>query len=157
MLRVSLACLMIFALAGTPATQRRYDLLIKPERPHRELFLSKLRPGDIYTHMYRPFDPVLDENGKVQPYLFEAQKRGIIFDVGHGGGSLVSRYAVPAMKQGYAPDSISTDLHTGSMNAGMKDIQRLACEMTLLGGNVMWDLNGRGSEPWETRTGGATR
>lgn len=77
--------------------------IIKPERPHEELFLKKLRPGDIYTHMYRPFDPVLDENGKVRAYQFEAKKRGVIFDVGHGGGSLVFRYAVPAMKQGFVP------------------------------------------------------
>ncbi|MFN0086664.1 MAG: amidohydrolase/deacetylase family metallohydrolase [Blastocatellia bacterium] len=190
---------------------------VLPERPLEELYLKKLRPGDIYTHMYRKFDPTIDENGKVRGYLFEARKRGVIFDVGHGGGSLVWRYAVPSMKQGFSPDSISTDLHTGSMNAGMKDIvnvmskflnlgmplpevilkstwnpareihreklghltvgaaadiavfrleqgdfgfvdsdkfvlkgnQRLACEMTLLDGNVMWDLNGRGSEPWQ--------
>jgi dihydroorotase len=96
--------------------------LIKPERPHEELFLKKLRPGDIYTHVYRPFDPILDEKGKVRAAWFEAKKRGIIFDVGHGAGSLVLRFAVPAMKQGFAPDSISTDLHTNSMNGGMKDI-----------------------------------
>jgi dihydroorotase len=106
---------------------------IKPERPHAELYLQKLRPGDIYTHLYRKFDPTLDANGKVQPYLFEAQKRGIIFDVGHGGGSFVYRYAVPAMKQGFKPDSISTDLHTGSMNAGMKDIVNVMSKFLNLG------------------------
>jgi len=194
---------------------------VVPERPHEEFYLKKLRPGDIYTHMYRKFDPTIDEQGKVRPYLFAAKKRGVIFDVGHGGGSLVWRYAVPSMKQGFVPDSISTDLHTGSMNAGMKDIvnvmskflnlgmpldevilkstwnpakeirreklgnlsvgtvadiavlrlergdfgfldsdkflmkgnQRLTCEMTLLDGNVMWDLNGRSSEPWEKASG----
>ena len=160
---------------------------------------------------------MFDENNRVRPYLFEGKKRGVIFDVGHGGGSFVFRYAVPAMKQGFTPDSISTDLHVGSMNAGMKDMtnvmskflnlgmpldevvlkstwnpareirrenyghlsvgapadvavlrvdkgdfgfvdvekarlqgtQRLGCEMTILDGNVVYDLNGRSSEPWD--------
>jgi dihydroorotase len=192
---------------------------ILPERPHSELVLKKLRPGDIYTHVFRPFDPVLTPDGKVNSYLFEGQRRGVIFDVGHGGGSFVFRYAVPSMKQGFSPNSISTDLHVGSMNAGMKDIvnvmskflnlgmplndvilkstwnparevkrekfghltvgavadlavftlekgdfgfvdvekklmkgnQKLSCEMTLLDGNVMFDLNGRNSDPWEKK------
>ncbi|HMV47385.1 MAG TPA: amidohydrolase/deacetylase family metallohydrolase [Blastocatellia bacterium] len=107
--------------------------IIKPERPHDELYLKKLRPGDIYTHMYRKFDPTIDDNGKVRPYLFEAKKRGVIFDVGHGAGSLIWRYAVPSMKQGFIPDSISTDLHTGSMNAGMKDIVNVMSKFMNLG------------------------
>src|SRR3970282_1580988 len=52
----------------------------------------------------------------------EARKRGVVFDAGHGGGSFLFRQAVPAMQQGFHPDVISTDLHTGSMNGGMKDI-----------------------------------
>ncbi len=107
--------------------------LIKPERPHEELFLKKLRPGDIYTHVYRPYDPILDDKGNVRPAWREARKRGIIFDVGHGAGSLVLRFAVPAMKQGFAPDSISTDLHTASMNGGMKDIVNVMSKFLNLG------------------------
>src|SRR5438094_1644601 len=92
----------------------------RPERPFQELVLDKLRPGDIYTHFYLVDVPMLDEQGRVLPYLFAARKRGIIFDVGHGQGSFLFRQAVPAVRQGMTPDSISTDLHTGSMNAGMK-------------------------------------
>jgi dihydroorotase len=44
----------------------------------------------------------------------------VIFDVGHGGGSFLFRQAVPAMQQGFGPDSISTDLHIGSMNGAMQ-------------------------------------
>jgi dihydroorotase len=55
------------------------------------------------------------------PYLFEARKRGILFDVGHGGAAFEFRQAVPAVRQGFPPDSISTDVHSGSINAGMKD------------------------------------
>lgn len=88
------------------------------------LLMEKLRPGDIFTHTFGHVVgriPIVDERGKVRPYVFEAQKRGVIFDVGHGGGSFLFRQAVPAMEEGFRPNTISTDLHTGSMNAGMKD------------------------------------
>jgi dihydroorotase len=94
-----------------------------PERPFEELVTRRLRPGDIYTHTFLGRVPMLDGNGKLRPYLAEAQKRGVIFDVGHGGGSFLFRQAVPATRQGFWPDTISTDIHTGSMNAGMKDMR----------------------------------
>jgi dihydroorotase len=103
------------------------------ERPYRELVTRKLRPGDISTHMYLRMIDMLDEQGKVKPYFAEARKRGVIFDVGHGGGSFVFRLAVPAMRQGWAPDSISTDLHTGSMNGGMKDMLNVMSKFLNLG------------------------
>ncbi|MEJ7607094.1 MAG: amidohydrolase family protein, partial [Bryobacteraceae bacterium] len=59
----------------------------RTERPFQDLVSQKLRPGDIYTHAYLRAVPMLDEKGKVLPYLFQAQKRGIVFDVGHGAGS----------------------------------------------------------------------
>jgi dihydroorotase len=160
---------------------------------------------------------MLDDSGKVMPFFWEARKRGVIFDVGHGGGSFVFRHAVPAMRQGLIPDSISTDLHITSMNAGMKDMlnvmskflnmgmtmeevikrstwhpareikretlgnlsigapadvtvlrlekgdfgfvdvygarmkgsQRLACELTIRDGKVVWDLNGITRQDWD--------
>jgi dihydroorotase len=95
--------------------------------------LKHLRPGDIYTHLYLGAVPMLDETGKVLPYLFEARKRGIIFDAGHGGGSFLFRQAVPAIRQGFVPDSISTDLHVGSMNAGMKDMLNVMSKFLNLG------------------------
>ncbi|WP_422861684.1 amidohydrolase/deacetylase family metallohydrolase [Flagellimonas sp. W118] len=94
-----------------------------PELSIETLFMEKLRPGDIFTHAYanvKGRTPIVDQNGKVRDYAFAAQKRGIIFDVGHGGGSFMFEQAIPAMKQGFKPNSISTDLHTGSMNGGMK-------------------------------------
>ena len=105
----------------------------RPERPYQDLVTKKLRPGDISTHMYLGAVPMLDDQGKVLPYLFEARKRGVIFDVGHGGGSFLWRQAVPAMKQGFIPDSISTDLHIGSMNAGMKDMLNVMSKFLLMG------------------------
>jgi dihydroorotase len=93
----------------------------RPERPFQDLVLKKLRPGDIYTHAFYVPVPMLDEKGSLLPYLFEARKRGVLFDVGHGGAAFEFRQAVPAVKQGFPPDSISTDVHSGSINAGMKD------------------------------------
>ena len=92
------------------------------KRPFEELVTKRLRPGDMYTHMYLGRVPMLDANGKLRPYLHEARKRGVKFDVGHGGGSFLWKQAVPAIEQGWVPDSISTDLHITSMNRGMKDM-----------------------------------
>src|SRR4051794_14401813 len=91
----------------------------RPERPFEDLVTKKLRPGDIYTHMFLSMVPMLDDAGRLRPFLAEARKRGVLFDVGHGGGSFLFRQAVPAIKQGFFPDSISTDLHIGSMNGAM--------------------------------------
>jgi dihydroorotase len=105
----------------------------RPERPYQELVSSKLRPGDISTHMYLDDVPMLDAQGKVLPYLFAAKKRGVIFDVGHGGGSFLFRQAAPAIRQGFVPNSISTDLHNDSMNSGMKDMLNVMSKFLNLG------------------------
>jgi len=191
----------------------------RPERPYEELVTTKLRPGDISTHMYIDYIHMLDADGKVMPYLLAARKRGVIFDVGHGMGSFLFKQAIPAIQQGFLPDSISTDLHIGSMNAGMKDMnnvmskflnigltlpdvilrstwnpakeihhqelgnlsvgamadisvlsvaqgkfgftdslgarmdgdKKLACELTIRNGLVVWDLNGISRDPWQQR------
>ena len=109
-----------------------------PPLSMQTLLIEKLRPGDILTHCYAHTKTRLPlvENGKVQPFAFDAQKRGVILDVGHGGGSFTFEQAIPAIKQGLKPNSISTDLHTGSMNAGMKDMinvmsKLLNCGLTL--------------------------
>jgi len=87
-----------------------------PERPYPDLILNKLRPGDIHTHVFAQQFPIVDENGKAYDHLFKAQDRGVIFDMGHGAGSFWFRNAVPALKDGFSPDSISTDLHMGNIN-----------------------------------------
>ena len=103
------------------------------ERPVGELVTKKLRRGDIYTHVYSGLRGELDPSGHVNPALIEGRKRGVIFDVGHGGGSFLWRIAVPAIKDGFLPDSISTDLHIGSMNAGMKDMLNVMDKFLAMG------------------------
>jgi dihydroorotase len=104
------------------------------------LFMKHLRPGDIFTHTYSygptKRETVVDENGKVKPFIADARKRGIIFDVGHGGGAFSWRQAVPAMQQGFSPDVISTDLHTQSMNGGMKDLTNVLSKFLTMGMSV---------------------
>jgi dihydroorotase len=90
------------------------DFAPMPERSYEELLIQRMAPGDIHTHLYASHIPLLDENKKVNDYVRAARERGIIFDTGHGGGSFWFRIAVPAMEQGFHPDTISTDLHTGS-------------------------------------------
>lgn len=107
--------------------------VFRPERPYEELVGKKLRSGDISTHNYIDYTPMLDRNGKLRPYLLEAQKRGVIFDVGHGGGSFVFNQAIPAIQQGFLSNSISTDLHIGSMNAGMKDMTNVMSKFLNMG------------------------
>ncbi len=118
-----------------------------PPLPLEDLLLKHLRPGDILTHAYR-YDQEFDKNGKmiehkqaivdvntkkVKPFVWEARKKGLLFDVGHGGGSFNWSQAVPAMEQGFHPDVLSSDLHTGSMNAGFKDMANLASKFLILG------------------------
>ena len=103
------------------------------DRPHEELITKRLRPGDMYTHLYLPAVPMLDKEGKVRQYLWDGRKRGVLFDAGHGGGSFVFRYAVPAIQQGFIPDSISTDLHASSMIGGMKDMTNVMSKFLNMG------------------------
>lgn len=91
------------------------DFTPKPGREYPDLILKRLRPGDIHTHFYGRLTPQLDERKKVQPYMLEARRRGVLFDVGHGNGSFWFRIAAPAIEQGFLPDTISTDIHKRSI------------------------------------------
>ncbi len=99
------------------------------------LFFEHLRPGDIFTHAYGNVSrrESIVEAGRLRPFVLDAQKRGIIFDVGHGGSSFAYAVAVPATGAGFWPDVISTDLHAESINAGMKDFANVMSKFLLLG------------------------
>jgi dihydroorotase len=99
-------------MAGVPMM---VDFFPRPGRPYSELILEKMRPGDIHTHVFAQQFPIILPDGKVNPIMWEARERGVIFDVGHGAASFWFRNAMPAVQQGFLPDSISTDLHDGSI------------------------------------------
>ena len=104
-----------------------------------EEILARMRPGDIYTHSFCTASDrtcLLDEQGKVRPYVLEAQKKGIRFDVGHGGGMFHFNVAIPALKQGLLPDSFGSDLHRFSMNSGMKNMLDIMSKFLNMGMNI---------------------
>ncbi len=85
--------------------------------PSRLEVLSRLRRGDILTHCFRPFPnaPVLAD-GRIREEVIEARRRGVIFDIGHGGGSFGFRTAEGMLASGFLPDVISSDVHALSIN-----------------------------------------
>lgn len=84
--------------------------------------LDALRPGDVLTHCYSGatneagHGTNIVQDGKLLPAALEAKKRGVIFDVGHGGGSFDYTIAEAAMAQGCMPDTLSSDVHVFSAN-----------------------------------------
>ncbi len=104
-----------------------------PERPYPDLILNKLRPGDIHTHVFAQQFPVLTGEGKVSDFLFAARQRGVIFDVGHGAASFWFRQAVPAYRQGFVPDTISTDLHMDNVNGPVISLQNTISKFLNMG------------------------
>ena len=111
-----------------------------PPLPVEELFMQHLRPGDIFTHCFgqlRDREPVVDVNTKkVKPFVWEARKKGIFFDVGYGQISFAFSQAIPAVKSGFYPNSISTDIHAGSMNNSMKDILNIMSKFMAMGMSI---------------------
>ncbi|MGV3685219.1 MAG: amidohydrolase/deacetylase family metallohydrolase [Daejeonella sp.] len=117
-----------------------------PELPYEKI-LERLRPGDIVTHAYQdvaarkpvPNDKrktLVDEKGSVQPFILEARNKGVLFDVGHGGAGFWFSQAIPAVKQGFLPDSFGMDLHRFSMNSGMKDMLDIMSKFLAMGMSV---------------------
>ncbi|MGH9630311.1 MAG: amidohydrolase/deacetylase family metallohydrolase, partial [Bryobacteraceae bacterium] len=104
-------------------------------RSSREKLLDKMRPGDMHTHMYndRQLELIDRFTGKLQPYALEARRRGVLFDLGHGGGSFLWPVATKAMAQGFAPDTISTDLHSSSIMLPESDMPNCISKLMNLG------------------------
>lgn len=98
--------------------------------------LNKMRPGDIITHSYEKITErlsVVDDQGKVRPYVMEAKKKGVLFDVGHGGYGFWFSEAVPSFQQGLLPNTFGSDLHRFSMNSGMKSMLNIMSKYLNMG------------------------
>lgn len=117
------------------------DALGKPLMSHIDLppptiqeVLDNLGPGDILTHCFRPaqnrpFDP----DGTIYPEVFNARKRGVVFDVGHGLGSLGFETAVRMLELGFEPDCISSDVHAESIDGPAHDLLHVMSKFMALG------------------------
>jgi dihydroorotase len=106
----------------------------------QDLFFQHLRPGDIFTHCFAQLgnrEFVVDTlTHTLKPFVREAQQKGIIFDVGYGNISFAFSQAIPAVKSGFLPNSISTDIHAHSMNDAMKDILTCMSKFLAIGMNL---------------------
>jgi dihydroorotase len=127
-----------FDRALDAAAQSNTPLFVECHLPQFSLEdqLKKMRPGDIITHSFEKIEermPVVDEQGKLRSFVIDAQKRGILFDLGHGGAGFWFSVALPAMKEGLAPNSFGSDLHRFSMNAGMKDMLNIMSKYMAMG------------------------
>lgn len=81
--------------------------------PSYEEVVDMLRPGDVITHCFRPFpNAPCTGQGNVRQAVLNARKRGVLFDVGHGGGSFAFKTARAMLANGFEPDTISSDVHT---------------------------------------------
>ena len=105
---------------------------IVPERSYPDI-LARLRPGDVHTHVFAQQFPLMDENGRMQPYMLAERERGVHFDVGHGSGSFWFRQAVGCFNQGFWPDTISTDLHHQNVTGPAIDLLYVASKFLAMG------------------------
>lgn len=115
------------------------------------LFFDHLRPGDIFTHAFGELssrEAIVDlQTKKVKPYVLKAREKGIVFDVGYGGISFAYSQAIPAVRSGFYPTTISTDIHTGSMNNAMKDMLSVMSKFLVMGMDLNAVIKASTSEP----------
>lgn len=127
-----------FDMALDAAARSNTPLFVECHLPQLSLEdqLKKLRSGDIITHSFEKIEErmaITDEQGKLRPFVIAAQKRGVLFDLGHGGAGFWFSVAIPALKQGMPPNSFGSDLHRFSMNAGMKDMSNIMSKFMAMG------------------------
>ena len=127
-----------FETALEAAQKSNVPLLVECHLPKFSLEeqLNRMRPGDIITHSFEKVSErmtVIDEQGYIRPFVMDAKKKGILFDVGHGGAGFWFSQAIPAFKQGLLPNSFGSDLHRFSMNAGMKSMLNIMSKYLNMG------------------------
>jgi dihydroorotase len=130
-----------FEHALAAGIQSNTPLLVECHLPQYSLEdqLKKMRPGDIITHSFEQVSermPIVDEKGRVRDCITEAQKKGVLFDVGHGGAGFWFSQAVPAFQQGVLPNTFGSDMHRFSINAGMKSMLNIMSKYMAIGMTV---------------------
>ncbi len=104
------------AVEASEATGLRLMCHLSGTPPELRDILAELRPGDIVTHAFTGAgEKMVDRRGRVLPAVVQARERGILFDIGHGAGSFSFESAEALARIAFWPDTISTDLHQGSM------------------------------------------
>ena len=127
-----------FDRASEAARLTNTPLLVECHLPQYSLEdqLKRMRAGDIITHAFENVSErmtVVDDQGKVRPFVLASQKRGVLFDIGHGGGGFWFNQGIPAFKQGLLPNSFGTDEHRTSMNSGMKTMLNVMSKYLAMG------------------------
>jgi dihydroorotase len=104
-------------------------------RDTREKLLDVMRPGDLHTHMYNDgqLELVDRRTRRLTEVAKEARRRGVLFDMGHGGGGFLWPVAGAAMEQGFPPDTISTDLHPTSIQLPQVSMPNCISKLLTLG------------------------
>jgi len=106
----------------------------------KELFLTHMRPKDIFTHCFAELkgrETIVDlDTKKLKPSVWEAKHKGIQFGVGYGEISFAFSQATPAVKAGFYPDFLSTDMHTSLMGNKMKDLPNIMSKFLALGMSI---------------------
>lgn len=102
--------------------------------PARHEVVSRLRPGDILTHCFRPFpNAPVHADGRVRDEILAARQRGVIFDIGHGGGSFGFGTTRKMLAAGFLPDVISSDVHAISIEGPAFDLLTTMSKFLCLG------------------------
>jgi dihydroorotase len=102
--------------------------------PSRHEVVSRLRPGDILTHCFRPFpNAPVRADGRVREEILAARERGVIFDIGHGGGSFGFGTTTRMLAAGFLPDVISSDVHAISIEGPAFDLLTTMSKFLCLG------------------------
>jgi dihydroorotase len=96
--------------------------------------LALLRPGDIVTHMYTPVNGILDAQGRILPEVRAARRRGVIFDFGNGRTEHWTwASAASGLAQGFAPDTISSDLDLAGHTEQVFDLPTVLSKFLAMG------------------------
>jgi dihydroorotase len=104
------------------------------QTPLREI-MNIMRKGDIVSHVYAPNpEGILDNNGKIIPEVWEARKRGVLFDIGNGrNGHITWDVAEKALQQNFMPDTISSDLNGAGLTDQVFDFPNVLSKFLMLG------------------------